>query len=900
MDSTFIYPVTIHRGDASGSLTAGWTTSLPANMSNSDELVAVLYTSEGQFDQGLYLKQSNSRNWRYIVPYSAICQGIINGSAVDVYYNVTTADSGLPTSAKIWRNGIETDNPTFTVNDGAVYGALTVATGDGQVSSVNGVLPDSTGDVTIGIPQIPGLEAALAAAGSVKTVNAASPDVNGNVTVPVGTTTVAGTVKGGGNVAIAVDGTLSYSLPVASISVLGGVKQGANVTIAGDGTISVAAPYTLPAATTTTLGGVIVGTGLSVSAGTISANVTSVNGHEGAVVLSASDITTGTFSAAVLGATPGDNEVLITNSAGVPTWVTTIPTANLPASILGAVDYQGSFIPGTTTLPAAATANKGFYYVATAAGTYTPPGGTLLTFAAGDWLISDGATWSTVATQGAVTSVNGQTGAVTVQAVDNNDATGTSLISDGGSSTGTVKLKTLVAGTNISITADGNGNLVVNNTATQTGLTEVSSVGTGTSLVNNNGTTGGIAELKSLAAGSNITITPDGSNQTLTITANQVITPATTTAIGGVIVKAGLTVDASGDLSLAAPTGVNLGGVKAGTGISIATDGTISVTAVGGVTSVSGQTGAVVVEATDTSTASGTSLITGSGATTGNIQIRRIVAGSGISLSTDGNNNLEITGTGGYTLPDATTTTLGGVIVGSGLAVSSGTISSPPATATTLGSVKVGSGLSVDGTGLLTATGGGVTSMVWGTSGALTGALTITAGQSISISNSGNTVQINGTGVPEAPNDGNLYGRQNMGWTIIPSTSNPITAVNGQTGTGAVLLVEASPPANTAVIKSLVAGANVTLTDNSGLITVAAALPSGTVASVNSVAPDVNGNVTLTAASVSALPIAGGNMAGAINMESNTLTGLAAPVNASDAVPLSYVTGLVIDGGVIG
>jgi hypothetical protein len=487
-----------------------------------------------------------------------------------------------------------------------------------------------------------------------------------------------------------------------------------------------------------------------------------------------------------------------------------------------------------------------------------------------------------------------------VQAVDNNDATGTSLISDGGSSTGTVKLKTLVAGTNISITADGNGNLVVNNTATQTGLTEVSSVGTGTSLVNNNGTTGGIAELKSLAAGSNITITPDGSNQTLTITANQVITPATTTAIGGVIVKAGLTVDASGDLSLAAPTGVNLGGVKAGTGISIATDGTISVTAVGGVTSVSGQTGAVVVEATDTSTASGTSLITGSGATTGNIQIRRIVAGSGISLSTDGNNNLEITGTGGYTLPDATTTTLGGVIVGSGLAVSSGTISSPPATATTLGSVKVGSGLSVDGTGLLTATGGGVTSMVWGTSGALTGALTITAGQSISISNSGNTVQINGTGVPEAPNDGNLYGRQNMGWTIIPSTSNPITAVNGQTGTGAVLLVEASPPANTAVIKSLVAGANVTLTDNSGLITVAAALPSGTVASVNSVAPDVNGNVTLTAASVSALPIAGGNMAGAINMESNTLTGLAAPVNASDAVPLSYVTGLVIDGGVIG
>jgi hypothetical protein len=845
MDSTFIYPVTIHRGNATGSLTASWVASLPTNMSTSDEQVAVLYSTEGKFPQGLYLKQSNSTSWRFIIPYSAICLGIINGFAINVYYAVTTADSGLPSGAKIWRNGIETDDPTFTVNDGAVFGALTLAVGDGNVSSVNGVLPDGTGNVAIGIDQIPGLAAALAAAGQVKTVNTASPDANGNVTIPLATNTVAGTVKGGGNVTIAGDGTLNaptYSLPAASTTVLGGVKQGANVTIAGDGTISVAAPYTLPAATTTTLGGVIVGSGLSVSSGTISANVTSVNGHQGAVVLTAADITTGNFIAGVLGATPGNNDVLITDASGVPTWVSTIPTANLPASILGAVDYQGTFIPGTTTLPAAAVANKGWYFVANAAGTYTPPSGTLLTFAAGDWLISNGTTWSTVSTQGAVTSVSGQTGAVVVEATDNNSATGTSLIASSGSTTGNIKLKTLVAGTNISVVPDGNGNLVVNNTATQTGLTQVSSVGTGTSLVNNNGTSGGNAMLKSLAAGSNITITPDGNNQTLTITANQVINPATTSAIGGVIVKAGLSVDASGNLSLAAPTGANLGGVKAGTGISIAADGTISVTAVGGVTSVSGQTGAVVVSATDTSTASGTSLITASGATTGTIQIRRIVAGTGITLGTDANNNLQIN--------------------------SSAT--------------------------------GGVSSITAGTSGALSGAITFTAGQSISLSNTGNTVQISGTGVPEAPNDGNLYGRQNMAWTAIPATSNPIVAVNGQTGTGAVILVEASPPANTAVIKSLVAGANITLTENSGLITVTAAIPAGTVATVNSKAPNVSGNVTLVASDVSALPIAGGTMAGTINMSSNTLTGLTAPVNASDAVPLSYITGLNIDGGVIG
>jgi hypothetical protein len=97
----------------------------------------------------------------------------------------------------------------------------------------------------------------------------------------------------------------TYSLPVATSITLGGVKQGSNVTIDASGVISVAAPvtslpyssitgtpslatvatsgsyadltnkptipsaYTLPQATTSTLGGVIVGTGLAVSSGTV-------------------------------------------------------------------------------------------------------------------------------------------------------------------------------------------------------------------------------------------------------------------------------------------------------------------------------------------------------------------------------------------------------------------------------------------------------------------------------------------------------------------------------------------------------------------------------------------------------------------------------------------------------
>jgi hypothetical protein len=97
-----------------------------------------------------------------------------------------------------------------------------------------------------------------------------------------------------------------------------------------------------------------------------------------------------------------------------------VPTSQLPDSIVGAVQYQGTFVPGTTTLPAAATANQGWYYIATTAGTYTPPGSgqPALTFGTGDWLISNGAVWGTVESTALVSSVNGKVGAVVIIATD--------------------------------------------------------------------------------------------------------------------------------------------------------------------------------------------------------------------------------------------------------------------------------------------------------------------------------------------------------------------------------------------------------------------------------------------------------------------------------------------------
>lgn len=90
------------------------------------------------------------------------------------------------------------------------------------------------------------------------------------------------------NLATAVDSALkevddkasggeAYVLPPATTSSLGGVIIGDNLSVDGSGRVSASAgqTYVLPAATTSALGGVIVGTGLSVDgSGNLSVNTT--------------------------------------------------------------------------------------------------------------------------------------------------------------------------------------------------------------------------------------------------------------------------------------------------------------------------------------------------------------------------------------------------------------------------------------------------------------------------------------------------------------------------------------------------------------------------------------------------------------------------------------------------
>lgn len=168
-------------------------------------------------------------------------------------------------------------------------------------------IPSQTSDLT----NNSGYITSSALSGYVKSVNGAAPDSSGNVAISVS----GGGSSGGGN----------YTLPTASSSTLGGVKVGSGLTINTSGVLSadvtastltayakitdlsavaktgsyndltnkptIPAAYTLPNATSSTLGGVKVGSNISVSNGTISiakSNVTSALGYTPATTNNAS------------------------------------------------------------------------------------------------------------------------------------------------------------------------------------------------------------------------------------------------------------------------------------------------------------------------------------------------------------------------------------------------------------------------------------------------------------------------------------------------------------------------------------------------------------------------------------------------------------------------------------
>ena len=182
--------------------------------------------------------------------------------------------------------------------------AVSIGSGTGPAGAAG-----SSGVITVSAPLTnSGTSSAailgLSVGSGLSIVGGALTAVAGSYTLPVASASVLGGVKQGSNVTIDGTGILSvaapvtwstisgrptfatvatsgayadlsgtpaaYSLPTATSGVLGGIKIGSGLTIDGSGVVTAAGTYTLPAATGSTLGGVIVGSGLAVTSGTIS------------------------------------------------------------------------------------------------------------------------------------------------------------------------------------------------------------------------------------------------------------------------------------------------------------------------------------------------------------------------------------------------------------------------------------------------------------------------------------------------------------------------------------------------------------------------------------------------------------------------------------------------------
>ena len=135
----------------------------------------------------------------------------------------------------------------------------------------------------------------------------------------------------------------------------------------------------------------------------------------------------------------------------------TVPTSQLPAAVLGALNYQGTWNASTNTPTlASGVGTKGYYYVVNVAGTTNLDG--ITDWIVGDWAVFNGTVWQKIDNTDAVTSVNGYTGTVVLSYSDvgapstsGTNATGTWNIGiSGNAATAT----TATNATNVGITAD--------------------------------------------------------------------------------------------------------------------------------------------------------------------------------------------------------------------------------------------------------------------------------------------------------------------------------------------------------------------------------------------------------------------------------------------------------------
>lgn len=185
--------------------------------------------------------------------------------------------------------------------------------------------------------------------------------------------------------------------------------------------------------------------GVTIPASSVTGTLGVPNGGTGATTLTG--YVKGTGTAALTGSATIPNTDITglgtasTKDAGAALGVATldangkVPVSELPAAVLGALSYQGTWDASTNTPTlTSSVGTKGYYYVVSVAGSTNLNG--ITDWLVGDWAVYNGSIWQKVDNTETVTSVNGQTGAVVLTASSVGAVPTTRTISTGTGLTG--------------------------------------------------------------------------------------------------------------------------------------------------------------------------------------------------------------------------------------------------------------------------------------------------------------------------------------------------------------------------------------------------------------------------------------------------------------------------------
>lgn len=147
--ASFIYPVKYHVKSGTGQFGAPYVSSLTVT---NVPLVCVLDSNEGNAVPGMYHNTgAESVPWKPAIPIEDMSKAIVNGDSIELFYNLD-AEASIPDNAILYRNGVIIENQgTIPAQDTSIY-AIRVPKavgGSGDVDSVNGKTPDADGNVQL-------------------------------------------------------------------------------------------------------------------------------------------------------------------------------------------------------------------------------------------------------------------------------------------------------------------------------------------------------------------------------------------------------------------------------------------------------------------------------------------------------------------------------------------------------------------------------------------------------------------------------------------------------------------------------------------------------------------------------------------------------------------------------